>query len=184
MESVIKEISSKMEKTVDNTKNDLSTMRSDRANPAMLDGIMVDYYGTNTPINQMATVSRPEPRLLIVSPWDKSLLKEVEKAINAADIGINPMNDGKVIRIPIPKLNEDRRKELVKQARDKAEQGRISIRNIRRQGNDDLKDLEKESLITEDDLKDGQKSIQDITDKNIQEIDELFKRKESELMTV
>ena len=184
MNSVIANAKEKMFKAVENTKKEFSLIRSGRANPKMLDGIKVSYYGTMTPINQMATVSSPEPRLIVVSPWDASQLKEIEKAIQGADLGINPQSDGRVIRIPIPKLTEERRKELVKMAKDKAEAGRVAIRNIRRQANDELKKLEKKSDITEDDLKKGETEVQKLTDKFSKEIDTLMGDKEKDLMSV
>ena len=154
------EIEEKMEKTISVYRENLSEIRAGRANPAILNKIMVEYYGVPTPINQVAGISVPEARLIVIQPWDASMLKEIEKEILKADIGINPNNDGKVIRLAFPELNEERRKELVKDIKKIAEEAKVSIRAIRREGMDEYKGLEKESIITEDELKKAENDIQ------------------------
>lgn len=181
IESTAKE---KMEKTIGALKSNLNTLRAGRANPAMLDKIVVDYYGTPTPLSQMAAVAAPEPRLLTVQPWDQSALKNVEKAIQAANLGINPSNDGKVIRLVIPQLTEERRKELCKQAAKEGEEAKVAVRNIRRSAVAELKNKEKAKEITEDDLKDSEKNLQKFTDEYIKKIDEIIKEKEKEIKTI
>ena len=174
----------KMEKCMTSLERDFSAVRAGRANPAVLDKVMVDYYGVPTPINQMAAISVPEARMLVIQPWDASTLKEIEKAINTSDIGINPQNDGKVIRLAFPQLTEERRKELVKQIHKYAENGKVAIRNIRRDAMEDFKKKKKASELTEDDLKQLEKELQDLTDKRCKDIDELTAKKEQELMAV
>ena len=180
----IKVYEEKMEKTISVFKENLSEIRAGRANPAILNKIMVDYYGVPTPINQVAGISVPEARLIVIQPWDLNLLKEIEKEILKADIGINPNNDGKVIRLAFPELNEERRKELVKEVRKIAEEAKVSIRAIRRDGIDEAKAKQKDSEITEDELKVAETEIQKITDKNIEEIDNILADKETEIMSV
>ena len=174
----------KMEKSISVYSEKLSEVRAGRANPAILNKVKIDYYGTPTPINQVAGVSVPEARLIVIQPWDASVLKEIEKAILASDIGINPNNDGKVIRLAFPELNEERRKELVKEVRKIAEEAKVSIRAIRRDGIDEAKAKQKDSEITEDELKVAETEIQKITDKNIEEIDKILADKETEIMSV
>ncbi len=181
---VHKEMEKSMKKTIEVLKDDLNTVRAGRANPAMLDKIMVEYYGTMTPIRQVASVTAPEPRLVNVQPYDATALQAIEKAIISSDLGLNPSNDGKIIRINIPQLTEERRKDLVKLVKKIAEEGKVAIRNERRNANDDLKKLEKKKELTEDDLKEGLDKVQEITDKYIDEIDELVKKKEAEIMEV
>ena len=164
--------------------SDFASVRAGRANAAVLDKITVDYYGTMTPIQQVASISTPDPRSLMIQPWDASLLKDIEKAIQASDLGINPQNDGRVIRLAFPQLTEERRKELTKQVRKYGENGKVAIRNIRRDAMDKLKALEKKSEITEDDRKEDEKELQDLTDKRCKEIDALTAAKEKELMAV
>ena len=176
--------SSKMKKTVDAMVGNFSTIRAGRANPSVLDKISVDYYGTPTPVNQLASVSVPEPRSLVIQPWDASALKSIEKAISTSDLGINPQNDGKIIRLNFPQLTEDRRKELIKTVHKYAEEAKISVRNIRRDAIELFKDQKKKSEITEDDLKTIEKDIQELTDKHTKEIDSLVAKKEKELMEV
>ena len=154
----------KMEKCMTSLERDFSAVRAGRANPAVLDKVMVDYYGVPTPVNQMAAISVPEARMLVIQPWDASTLKEIEKAINTSDIGINPQNDGKVIRLAFPQLTEERRKELVKQIRKYAEGGKVAIRNIRRDAMETFKKKQKASELTEDDLKIAEKDLQKLTD--------------------
>ena len=177
-------IQEKMEKTISNFAERLSEIRAGRANPAILNKVKIDYYGTPTPINQMAGISVPEARLIVIQPWDVSVLKDIEKAILASDIGINPNNDGKVIRLAFPELNEERRKEIVKEIRKMAEEAKVAIRSIRREAIDDAREEEKNSIITEDDLKLAENNVQKLTDKNVEEIDKILANKEKEIMSV
>ena len=174
----------RMEKSIGAFKEKLSEIRAGRANPAILNKVKIDYYGTPTPINQVAGVSVPEARLIVIQPWDVSVLKDIEKAILASDIGLNPNNDGKVIRLAFPELTEERRKELAKEIRKIAEEAKVSIRAIRRDGIDEAKAKQKNSEITEDELKSAETEIQKITDKNIEEIDKILANKENEIMSV
>lgn len=174
----------KMNKTLDNLMAEYGTIRAGRANPKVLDRIRVDYYGTPTPIQQVGNVSVPEPRMLLIQPWEKSLLKAIEKAILTSDLGINPTNDGSVIRLVFPELTEERRKELSKDVKKKGENAKVAIRNIRRDAMDKLKALEKKSEITEDDRKELEKELQDMTEKRCKQIDDLTAKKETELMAV
>ena len=184
LKDVIAEMETKLNKVIDNQKKEYSSLRAGRANPSLLDKIMVDYYGTPTPINQTANISCPEPRLILVQPWDKSLVPVIEKAIMKSDLGLNPNSDGTVLRIAIPQLTEDRRKELVKTCNKKAEEAKVAARNIRRDVNDDVKALEKSKDISEDDCKRGLDDAQKMTDKFIQKIDDLAAQKEKEIMEV
>lgn len=174
----------RMEKSIEAFKEKLSEIRAGRANPAILNKVKIDYYGTPTPINQVAGVSVPEARLIVIQPWDVSVLKDIEKAILASDIGLNPNNDGKVIRLAFPELTEERRKELAKEIRKIAEEAKVSIRAIRRDGIDEAKAKQKNSEITEDELKSAETEIQKITDKYIDEIDKILADKEKEIMSV
>ena len=174
----------RMEKSICSYQEKLSEIRAGRANPAILNKVKVDYYGTPTPINQMAGISVPEARMIVIQPWDMSVLKDIEKAILTSDIGINPNNDGKVIRLVFPELNEERRKELVKEIKKIAEEAKVAIRSIRRDGIDEAKAKQKNSEITEDELKVAETEIQKITDKNIEEIDKILANKENEIMSV
>ncbi len=178
------EFNEKMKKTIDVVAGDFSSVRAGRANAAVLDKITVDYYGTPTPINQVGTISSPDPRSLMIQPYDMSLLKAVEKAIQTSDLGINPQNDGRIIRLAFPQLTEERRKELTKQVRKYAEGGKVAVRNIRRDAMDKLKAAEKKGELTEDDRKDCEKELQDLTDKFCKELDEMCAKKEKELMAV
>lgn len=184
METLFKESKEKMQKTVNSLENEYASIRAGRANPAVLNKILVDYYGTPTPVNQMASVSVAEARVLVIQPWDISLLKNIEKAINTSDIGINPQNDGKVIRLNFPQLTEERRKELVKDIKKIAEDSKISIRNNRREVLDKLKAMQKKSEITEDDLKDAEDRMQKQINKFHEEIEKLEKEKEKEIMSI
>ena len=184
MNAVNQEFDAKMMKTIEVVKNDFGSVRAGRANAAVLDRIMVEYYGTQTPINQVASISSPDPRSLMIQPWDSSLLREIEKAIQTSDLGINPQNDGKVIRLLFPQLTEERRKELTKQVKKYGENGKVAIRNIRRDAMEKFKALKKKSEITEDDLKECEETMQKMTDKRCKEIDELTAKKEAELMAV
>ena len=174
----------KMEKSISVYSERLAEVRAGRANPAILNKVKIDYYGTPTPINQVAGVSVPEARLIVIQPWDMSILKEIEKAILASDIGINPNNDGKVIRLAFPELNEERRKEIVKDIRKMAEEAKVSIRAIRREGMDTAKAEQKEGITTEDELKNAENEIQKMTDKKIEEIEVILEKKEKEVMSV
>lgn len=184
MKEVLNKAEEKMQKSVGSLKNEFAAIRAGRANPAVLDKILVDYYGTPTPINQMAAVSVSEARVLVIQPWDKSLIKEIEKAIQASDIGINPANDGSVIRLTFPQLTEDRRKELVKDLKKYGEEAKVAIRSIRRDANDKLKAMKKNSELTEDDLKQGEDKTQKLTDKYIKNIDEVVAEKEKEVLSI
>ena len=172
------DIEERMTKTIDSLKDSFNTIRTGRANAAIFDKVRVDYYGTKSPLNQVATIAIPEARSVIITPFDKSLISEIEKAIQMADLGLNPSNDGKVIRIAIPALTADRRKELVKQAKTVAENSRTAIRNIRRDGNDDLKKQQKDGTLTEDGLKTETDKLQKLTDKYIEEINKIYDAKE------
>ncbi|MCI9365317.1 MAG: ribosome recycling factor [Clostridia bacterium] len=177
-------IEERMDKTISVLQENFSEIRAGRANPAILNKVKVDYYGVSTPISQVAGISVPEARLIVIQPWDMSILKEIEKAILASDIGITPNNDGKVIRLSFPELNEERRKELVKDIKKIAEESKVSIRSIRRDGIDEAKKLQKDGEMTEDDLKNAENQIQKITDKKIEEIDSVLANKEKEIMNV
>ncbi len=178
------DLEEKMKKTVSVYEENLSEIRAGRANPAILNKIKVDYYGVPTPINQVAGISVPEARLIVIQPWDTGILKEIEREILKADIGINPNNDGKVIRLNFPELNEERRKELVKEVKKIAEEARIAIRSIRRDSIDSYRKMQKDSEITEDELKQAEEDIQKITDKNIASIDNILENKEKEIMSI
>ena len=175
-------IEARMDKTIASLKDSFNTIRTGRANAAIFDKVRVDYYGTKSPLNQVATIAIPEARSVIITPFDKSLITEIEKAIQVADLGLNPSNDGKVIRISIPALTADRRKELVKQAKTVAENSRTAIRNIRRDGNDDLKKQQKDGTLTEDGLKTETDKLQKLTDKYIDEINKIYDAKEKEIL--
>ena len=177
-------IKEKMEKSINVYNEKLSEVRAGRANPAILNKVKIDYYGTPTPINQVAGVSVPEARLIVIQPWDVSVLKEIEKAILASDIGINPNNDGKVIRLSFPELTEERRKDLVKDIKKMAEEAKIAIRAIRRDGIEEAKAEQKDGNITEDELKQAENEIQKLTDKSVEEIDKILANKEKEVMSV
>ena len=174
----------KMKKSIDSVAADFAAVRAGRANAAVLDRIMVDYYGTPTPIQQIASIGSPDPRSLVIQPWDASAVKAIEKAIQESDLGINPANDGKVLRLLFPQLTEERRRELTKQIGKYAEGGKVAIRNIRRDAMDKFKKMQKEGEITEDDLKQAEKDIQKLTDEMIKKVDELYSVKEKELMEV
>ena len=184
MKEINKEFDTKMAKTIEVVKSDFASVRAGRANPGVLDKITVDYYGSPTPLNQVAAISTPDPRVLMIQPWDGSILKAIEKAIQTSDLGINPQNDGRVIRLTFPQLTEERRKELSKQVRKYGENGKVAIRNIRRDAMDKYKALEKKGEMTEDDRKEYEKELQDLTDKRCKEIDDLTTKKEAELMAV
>ncbi|MBR6567956.1 MAG: ribosome recycling factor [Clostridia bacterium] len=184
MKTVFETAKTKMGKTINALVSEYGTIRAGRANPQILDKVTVDYYGTPTPINQLASVSATEARVLTIQPWDKSVLKGIEKAIQTSDIGINPQNDGSVIRLTFPPLTEDRRKEIVKDIQKMAENSKVAARSVRRDCLEKLKAMKKASEITEDDLKDGEKEIQKITDSFIKEIDEISAAKQKEIMEI
>lgn len=174
----------KMKKTVAYLKEDFATIRAGRANPKLLDKIFVEYYGASTPLNQLSNISVPEPRMLVIQPYDVTCIKDIEKAIMVSDLGINPANDGKIIRLMIPQLTEERRKELVKLVKKETESAKVTIRNERRDAMDKIKKMEKASEITEDDRKSAEKQVQDLTDKYIAELENMLKSKEKEVMEV
>ena len=184
MKELNKEYDGKMKKTIDVVMSDFASVRAGRANAAVLDKITVDYYGAPTPLNQVAAISSPDPRSLMIQPWDATLLKAIEKAIQTSDLGINPQNDGRLIRLSFPQLTEERRRDLSKQVKKYAEAGKVAIRNIRRDAVDSYKSMKKKGEITEDDLKEYEKEMQDLTEKSCKQIDELTAKKEAELMAV
>ena len=184
MKEQLKIYEEKMDKTIDSLMNDYASIRAGRANPHVLDKIKVDYYGTPTPIQQVGNISVPEARMILIQPWEKSLLKAIEKAIQNSDLGINPNNDGSCIRLIFPELTEDRRKELAKDVKKKGENAKVAVRNIRRDANDTFKKMEKNDEISEDDLKDAEEKIQKITDKAIEKIDKAVENKTKEILTV
>lgn len=174
----------KMEKTISKLKSDMNTMKAGRANPTMLDRVMVEYYGSSCPISQVANVSAPEPRVLMITPWEKTVLKDIEKAILKSDLGLNPSNDGNVIRLVVPELTEETRKTLVKNVKKVGEEAKVAIRSIRRDANEKIKALKKDSEISEDDVKKGEDEIQKITDANVKKIDTIIEAKEKEIMSI
>ncbi|MBQ2892981.1 MAG: ribosome recycling factor [Oscillospiraceae bacterium] len=178
------DFSRRMDKALDHLQEEFGAVRAGRANPRVLDRITVEYYGSETPLNGVATISSPDARTLVVQPWDTKLLKDICKAIQMSDLGINPQNDGRVVRLTFPQLTEERRKELVKQVRKYAEEAKVAMRNIRRDGMDYVKKLKKNSEITEDDQKKAEKDLQDILDKNIKRVDDATAAKEKELMAL
>ena len=184
LQQTITEAESKMGKTVEHMEEDFAAIRAGRANPHVLDRITVDYYGTQTPLQQVGNLSVPEARMIVIQPWDKTLLKEIEKAIQKSDIGINPSNDGSCIRLIFPELTEERRKDLSKDIRKKGEAAKIAIRNIRRDATELVKKMEKNGDITEDDRKDGETKIQKLTDKFIEKVDKAVESKTKDIMTV
>lgn len=184
IKDVLKELEDKMKKSVQALQKDLGGLRAGRATPALLDKITVEYYGVPSPIHQVASVNVPDPRTLVIQPWDKSMIKPIEKAIQKSDLGMMPNSDGIVIRLTIPPLTTERRNDLVKQAKKKAEEGRVAIRNLRRDGNEMVKQLEKDGAVSEDQAKKGQEDIQKLTDKYIKEVDEVLAAKEAEIMEV
>ena len=184
MKEVIKKCEEKMTKTCENLDGKFSNIRAGRANPNLLNRIMVEYYGTPTPMQQVGNISVPEPRIIQINPWEKSLLKAIEKAILASDLGITPTNDGTSIRLVFPELTEERRKELVKDIKKKGEAAKVAVRNVRRDANDTLKKMEKSTDITEDERKEGEEKIQKMTDKYVAKIDKSVENKSKEIMTV
>ena len=184
IDQVLQDAETRMEKTIEVLISDLASVRAGKASVSLLDKIVVDYYGAPTPLNQLASISAPEPRLLVVQPWDKTAIQAIEKAILKSDLGLNPGNDGNIIRINIPQLTQERRKELVKVIKKRAEEARVAVRNIRRDINDNLKNLEKNKEVSEDESKKGLDKAQKITDKFIVEVDNVYNKKEKEIMEV
>ena len=184
MKADLKPFEHKMNKTIEVLGKELAAIRAGRANPGVLDRITVEYYGAPTPLNQVAAVSTPDPRTLAVQPWDASILRQIEKAIQTSDLGINPQNDGKVIRLTFPPLTEERRKELTKVARKSAEEAKVAVRSIRRDAIEQIKKMKKDSLITEDEQHKGEEDMQKITDNAIKEVDKICAAKEKEIMEV
>ncbi len=184
VDEIFEDLKDRMGKSMESLKREYSRLRTGRASISLLDGIRVSYYDTPTPLNQMASLAVPEPRLIVIQPWDKTAIEDIEKAILKSELGLTPMNDGKVIRISIPPLTEERRKELVKVARKMSEENKVSIRNIRRDANEMLKDLKKEKEITEDDLFRSQEEVQKATDQFISQVDELCAAKEKEILEI
>ena len=184
IKEIITREEARMDKTIEALKHEFANVRTGRAHTSLLDSVMVDYYGSPTPVNQVANVSAPDPRMILIAPWDKTMIGAIEKAILTSDLGLNPNNDGDSIRLAIPQLTEERRKELVKVVSKKAEDAKVAIRNIRRDANDAIKKEEKAKTITEDVSKDGQEQVQKLTDKKIKVIDELRDTKEKDVMSV
>ncbi|WP_127148213.1 ribosome recycling factor [Veillonella sp. VA139] len=184
IKEIISREEARMDKTIESLKHEFANVRTGRAHTSLLDSVMVDYYGAPTPVNQVANVSAPDPRMILIAPWDKTLIGAIEKAILTSDLGLNPNNDGESIRLAIPQLTEERRKDLVKVVSKKAEDAKVAIRNIRRDANDAIKKEEKAKTITEDVSKDGQDQVQKLTDKKIKVIDELRDTKEKDVMSV
>lgn len=184
IKDLLKELDGRMSKTVDVLQGDLLTIRTGRASPALVERLQVEYYGTMTPLNQLASISVPEPRLITIRPWDAIALPAIEKAILTSELGLTPQNDGKLIRLTIPRLTEERRRELVKVVQRRVEEGKIALRNIRRDAIEDLREFEKEKLITEDELHKGREQVQELTNDFAAKMDELGKRKEKEIMEV
>ena len=180
----IKGAGDKMDKTISIIEKDLATLRAGRANPQILDKITVDYYGTPTQLNQVGNISSPEPRMLVIAPWEPKMIGEIEKAIQKSDLGINPSNDGKVIRLVVPELNEERRRDLCKQVKKQVEEGKVAIRNCRRDTLEQIKKMKKDSVITEDDLEDAEEELQKVTDAHIKTLDKVGADKEKEIMSI
>ena len=181
---VLEDAEDRMDKALEHLRSELSAIRAGRATPAMLENIRVDYYGSQTPLNQMSSVSAPQPDLLVIQPWDASALSAIEKAIMTANIGINPSNDGALIRVPVPPLSEERRRDLAKTARSRGEDAKVAIRNIRRSHKDEIKSMQQSENLPEDMRFEGEDRLQDLTDKHIKKVDELLERKEKEIMEV
>lgn len=184
MRQELKQFEEKMNKAINFYSNDINSIRAGRANPAILDKVQVEYYGTPTPLNQVGSVSVPEPHMIVIQPWDQTILGEIEKAINKADIGINPQNDGKVIRLNFPPLTEERRKELAKDLHKKCEEAKVNVRGVRREAMDFFKKAQKNSEITEDDLKNVEDEVQKLTDAKIKDIDNICAVKEKDIMSI
>ena len=183
-DDVLSQLKSRIDKTLDDLRKDLTKVRTGRASTSLLDGIRVDFYGTPTPLNGVASVNAPEPRLITIKPWDKGVLKEIEKALREANLGINPMNDGEMIRLPFPQLTEERRKDIAKQVKSKGEEHKVAIRNIRRDANESLKEKLKAKTLTEDDNKRIQETVQKETDAGVADVDKIISAKEKEVMSI
>ncbi|MGI8427311.1 MAG: ribosome recycling factor [Actinomycetota bacterium] len=184
LEAQIKDANERMQKAIASTRDEFANVRTGRASPQLLERIDVDYYGAKTPLNQIAGISVPEARLLVISPYDRNAMSAIEKAINASDLGLNPSNDGTVIRLAFPPLTEERRKDLIKVVRERAEEGRVAVRNVRRHSNQEMEKLQKQGELSEDDLRRAEKDLQRITDEKIHELDEMLGHKEQELLEV
>ena len=184
IDEVLEELRDRMQKSVDALQDDLRSIRTGRASPALVEKLLVEYYGTATPLNQMASIAAPEPRLLVIRPWDPSSLGDIERAILKSDIGLTPMNDGALIRLSIPRLTEERRRELVKVVSRRVEEARVAVRNLRRDALQDLKEFEKEKMISEDDFYRGKDKVQELTDEFVEKIDEIGQHKEAEVMEI
>ena len=184
MNTVLKEAREKMQRALEAFEQNVGTIRTGRANPAVLNRVQVNYYGANTPLNQLATISSPDPRTLLITPFDKSVVKDVEKAIRESDLGFNPNNKGDAIFITVPPLNDERRRSLVKTARNMSEETKVSVRNVRRDANEELREMQRENLLTEDDLKSGESDVQKLTDEFTSAIDKRLKSKEEDIMEV
>jgi len=184
MDATIKETKEKMEKSIEAFQNNLSTVRTGRANPAIFNRVNVDYYGSMTPLNQLATINSPDPRTILITPFDKTAIETIEKAIQDSDLGLNPNNKGDAIFITVPALNDERRRDLVKTTKNMGEEAKISLRSIRRDANSELKEMQKENLLTEDDVKKGEGDVQKLTDDFVSQIDEQLKSKEADIMEV
>lgn len=184
MNSTIKDVKQRMDKTVENFRNEIAKIRTGKATTALLDGIKVDYYGSHSPLTQVANVSVHDAHTLMIAPWDKSMVQAIEKAILTADLGFNPMSDGSNVRVPIPPLTEERRKEMVKIVKKLGEDAKVAVRNVRRDGNEHLKKLEKEKTLTEDDRKASEEETQRLTNEHTSMIDDLIKRKETEILSI
>lgn len=184
IDAILAEAETKMDKAIEVAREDFSSIRTGRANPAMFNKIVIEYYGTPTPLQQLASFQSPEARLIIVSPFDKTVANQIEKAIRDSDLGVNPSTDGQVIRVPLPQLTEERRKEYIKQAKGKAEDSKISLRNIRRHAKDALDKLQKDGDVGEDDIRRAEKQLDDLTNKHVAAIDDVLKHKEAELLEV
>lgn len=181
---VVKELDGALQKGIDGFKKELTKVRTGRASTAILDAVKVDYYGTMTPLNQVASMTVPDARMIMIKPWEKSLIPEIEKSIRAAQLGLNPNSDGEVVRVPMPPLTEERRKDLVKVVRKMAEDAKVALRGARRDANEMLKEALKEKAISEDDEKAGLKRVQDLTDKSVTQVDEILSKKEAEIMEI
>ena len=184
MKTVVKETRERMQKSLDAFEQNIGAVRTGRANPAVLNRVMVDYYGSNMPLNQVASVSSPDPRTLVVTPFDKSILKDIEKAIQESDLGFNPNNQGDNVFISVPQLNDERRRDLMRSVKNMAEEAKVGLRNIRRDANDELKEMQKENLLTEDDVRTGGGDIQKLTDDFVTRVDERVKSKEEDILAV
>lgn len=184
VKTILKDLNEKMDKTLSVLKDEFMTIRAGKANPSILNKVTVEYYGTDTPINQMAGISAPEPRMIVVQPYDVTLIPEIEKAIMMADLGLNPSNDGKLIRLAIPMLTEERRRDLTKVVKKAGENAKVALRNERRQANDQLKKLHKANELTDDDIRSGEKEVQDLIDKHVKIVDEMIEEKEKDILAV